>query len=134
MLSYTKAGAPCNTIRADLIDADTCSAAGITATGNAPVLVLCRQLLAASLDPDSALAVYRNGTLALHVRSLREGAQLRVAPHGVGFQWVKECTAASPISQSAEVPADDRTDGPARFPQSPVPSHARQQSEPACSP
>jgi len=84
MFSYTKAGAPCNTVRADLIGSDTCLGAGITATGAAPVLALCRQLLAARLDPDAALEVYRAGILALHVRSLREGARLTVKTAGNG--------------------------------------------------
>ena len=66
------------TIRADLIGSTTCTAAGITATGNAPVLALCRQLLAAGLDPDQALEVYRGATLSLTVRSIGEGAQLTV--------------------------------------------------------
>jgi hypothetical protein len=46
MLSYNECGSPSNTIRADLMGSDTCSGAGITATGAAPVLALCRQLLA----------------------------------------------------------------------------------------
>src|SRR5262245_37827483 len=96
MSSYTKAGATCNSVVAHLNGSSTCTGAGITATGAAPVLALCRQLLAAGLDPNTALEVYRASTLALRVRSLRDGARLRVAPHGVGFQWVEECTAAPP--------------------------------------
>jgi hypothetical protein len=42
------------------------------------VLTLCRQLLAAGLDPDQALEVYRGTTLALRVRSIGEGAKLTV--------------------------------------------------------
>jgi hypothetical protein len=34
-----------------------------------PVLALCRELLAAGLDPDAAVEAYRAGTLALRVRS-----------------------------------------------------------------
>ena len=34
-----------NFIRAELSGSDTCSAAGITATGHAPVLTLCRHWL-----------------------------------------------------------------------------------------
>jgi hypothetical protein len=64
-------------IRARLSD-NTCSAAGVTASGRTPVLALCRELLAAGLGPDSAVEVFRAGTLALRVRSLVEGAALTV--------------------------------------------------------
>src|SRR5262245_10107645 len=59
---------------AKLIGDDTCTATGITA----PALALCRQLLAAGLDPDQALEVYRGATLALRIRSIGEGAPLTV--------------------------------------------------------
>ena len=65
-------------IRAELTGSTTCTAAGITAQGHAPALLLCRQLLAQGLDPDAALQVFRNGTLALRIRSLSEGAGLAV--------------------------------------------------------
>jgi hypothetical protein len=41
-------------------------------------LALCRQLLAAGLNPDQALHVFRNGTLALRIRSIGEAADLTV--------------------------------------------------------
>ena len=65
-------------IRAELIGSNTCSAAGKTAIGPAPVLALCRQLVAAGLDPNSPLEVYRGATLALLVRSIGEAAKLTV--------------------------------------------------------
>src|SRR6266516_472303 len=64
--------------RAELIGSTACTAAGITGTGHAPVLSLCRQLLAAGLDPDTALEVFRGATLALHVRSIGKAAGLTV--------------------------------------------------------
>ena len=67
-----------NSIRAELIGATTCTAAGITAQAATPVLALCRQLLAAGLDPDTALAVYRGATLALKVRSIGQAAGLTI--------------------------------------------------------
>ena len=67
-----------NFIRAELIGSDTCSVAGITAHGHAPVLALCRELLAAGLDPDAAVEAYRAGTQALRVRSISEAARLTV--------------------------------------------------------
>jgi hypothetical protein len=105
MLSYTKAVATCNSIVAHLDGPRTCTAAGVTATGAAPVLTLCRELLAAGLDPDAAMQVYRNGILALRVRSLREGAHLAVEDDHLGqpkfrrWRGPRGNGAASPIAQ-----------------------------------
>ena len=63
---------------AELTGSDTCTSAGVTAQGSAPALLLCRQLLAQGVDPDTALTVFRNGTLALRIRSIAEGAALTV--------------------------------------------------------
>jgi hypothetical protein len=65
-------------IRARLVGSNTCSAAGKTAIGPAPVLALCRRLVAAGLDPNLALEIYRGHTLALFVRSIGEAATLTV--------------------------------------------------------
>ena len=65
-------------LRAELIGSHTCTAAGLTVAGNAPALVLCRELLSAGIDPDTALVVYRAGTLALLIRSIAAGAALDV--------------------------------------------------------
>src|SRR5262245_44278370 len=65
-------------VHAQLIGSSTCAAAGITATSPAPVLTLCRQLLAAGMHPDRALEVYRGDMLALLVRSIGEAAKLTV--------------------------------------------------------
>jgi hypothetical protein len=72
-------------LRADLIGTDACSAAGITTTGSAPVLVLCRRLLAAGHDPATRLEVCRGATLALIVRSIGEPAQLEINSKGSDF-------------------------------------------------
>jgi hypothetical protein len=65
-------------IRAELSGDRRCSAAGITATGNAPVLTLCRRLIEAGLDPALPLEAYRGATLSLRVRSIGQGAKLTV--------------------------------------------------------
>jgi hypothetical protein len=65
-------------IRAELSDARQCSALGITATGNAPVLTLCRRLIEAGHNPILPLEAYRGTTLCLRVRSIGEGAKLTV--------------------------------------------------------
>jgi hypothetical protein len=69
---------PSTPLKAELTGSRRCEALGIVATGNTPVLVLCRELLGAGVNPDSALAVYRKGVLALRVRSIAEAARLVV--------------------------------------------------------
>jgi hypothetical protein len=63
---------------AELTGTNICTGAGITARSTTPVLTLCRELLAAGLNPDQALHVFRNGTLALRIRSIGEAAELTV--------------------------------------------------------
>jgi hypothetical protein len=46
------------TIKADITSASTCVAEGITANGTAPVLALCRKLIAAGYDPALPLHAY----------------------------------------------------------------------------
>ncbi len=65
-------------LRAQLIGSNTCSVEGVTATGTAPVLLLCRKLLAAGVDPSRSLEVYRGPTLALAVRGIGGAAKLTV--------------------------------------------------------
>jgi hypothetical protein len=65
-------------VRADLIGADTAVAAGITATGHAPTLTLCRRLVEAGHDPSTPLEAYRGPTLCLRARSIGAGAGLTV--------------------------------------------------------
>jgi hypothetical protein len=95
-------------VHAEFSGSDTCTAAGITVTANAPALALCRQLLAAGLDPDRALEVFRNGTLALRIRSIGEGARLTVKepdrgrPHFAKWKAWPPSPAAPPIAPMAE--------------------------------
>jgi hypothetical protein len=65
-------------ISAQLTGWHRCEALGMVAIGHAPVLKLCRELLAAGIDPNSALDVFRRGLLALRVRSVGGGARLAV--------------------------------------------------------
>jgi len=99
-------------LRADLIGSNTCSANGITAHGAAPVLILCRQLLAAGLDPDQALHVFRGATLALRVRSIGEAAGLEIGGDGTSFRPRREPDAAPPMRKSGCALVEDR---PAHF-------------------
>ena len=63
-------------LTAQLTGSHRCEALGIVAKGHAPAFALCRQLLTAGVNPDTALSVYRNGILALKVRSIGEAARL----------------------------------------------------------
>jgi hypothetical protein len=72
-------------IRADLIGSDQCRAAGITAHGASPILALCRELVAATVDPNRPLHAYRGDVLCLVIRSIGEAAHLDVNSKGSGF-------------------------------------------------
>jgi hypothetical protein len=82
-------------VRAELTGSDRCHALGIETHG---VLDLRRKLIAAGRDPTLALEAYRGEILCLRIRSIGEGAGLRVASHGVGFEPVQRCTGASPVA------------------------------------
>jgi hypothetical protein len=95
---------PRKKIRAEL-GRDTCTALGVTARGEAPVLALCRKLIEAGLDPAMPLQVYRGDTLCLRVRSIGEAARLKVASAGNGcpvFRWADKGVTASPIEFARE--------------------------------
>jgi hypothetical protein len=85
---------------AELTGSDTCISAGHTVRAHAPVLAMCRQLLAAGLDPDQAMEVYRGATLALRVRSIGEAAKLEINSHGTAFVARRERRTASPMRQT----------------------------------
>jgi hypothetical protein len=87
-------------IRAELKGSSCCKSLGISARGSAPVLALCRTLVKAGHDPRRPLYVYRSNVLALIVRSLGNGARLRVATHGVGFERACGCTGGPPVRAS----------------------------------
>ena len=72
-------------IAARLTGSHRCEALGIVATGHAPVLALCRQLLAAGIDPDAELVVYRNGVLSLRIQSIRTATRLTIEDGETGI-------------------------------------------------
>jgi hypothetical protein len=75
-------------IHATLIGSNCCEALGITARGYAPVLELCRALVAAGHDPRRSLHAYRGEMLALKVPSIGEGARLTVREDRAGPRFV----------------------------------------------
>jgi hypothetical protein len=84
-------------LSAELTGSHTCTAAGIAARTSAPVLALCRELLATGLDADRAMEVFRNGTLALRIRSIGEAAGLEINAEGTGFRPARQPDAAPPM-------------------------------------
>jgi hypothetical protein len=82
-------------VRAELTGSDRCCALGIETRG---VLDLCRKLVAGGHDPTLALEAYRGDILCLRVSSIGEGARLRIASHGVGFEPLRGSTRASPVA------------------------------------
>ena len=65
-------------IRAQIANSDRCEADGFSVRAAAPVLAMCRKLLAAGYDPDRPLHAYRGDVLALKVRTIGDGAKLTV--------------------------------------------------------
>ena len=75
----------CDSIRAELIGTNTATAQKMVVTSAAPILGLCRALLAGGHDPATALEAYRGDTLCVRIRSIGQAAQLEPSPSGVGF-------------------------------------------------
>ena len=72
-------------IVAQISGSETASAVGLTVRSSSPIIALCRKLLERGHDPATPLEAYRGPTLALTVRSIGEGARLRVR-RGGGFE------------------------------------------------
>jgi hypothetical protein len=89
-------------IRAELTGSHTCVAAGITVRSSTPVLTLCRRALAAGLDPNQSMEVFRNGTLALRIRTIGEAAGLEINSEGTGFRPARRPDAAPPVRSAPE--------------------------------
>jgi hypothetical protein len=110
-------------IRAQLIGSDTASAGGITVRAYAPVLELCRRLLAAGNDPATALQAYRGATLALTVSSIGWGAKYTIqetskaGPYLVRWKPFPSFAGRPPIAPSASAlsPTDGTKQAPAQL-------------------
>ena len=69
-------------VRANLLGDDTALAGNVISRGKSPIFHLCRKLIAAGVDPDSPLECFRNGNLAIRVRTIRAGALLTTREDG----------------------------------------------------
>jgi len=87
-------------IRAALTGSDRCSALGIVARGNAPVLASCCKLIETGIDPETALHVYRGDMLCLTVHGIGEAARLEINSHGTGFIALRGRRTASPMRRN----------------------------------
>ena len=65
-------------IRAEIVGADQCHAEGFGVRSAAPVLAVCRKLIAAGLDPGRSLHAFRGNVLCLVVRRIGEAARFVV--------------------------------------------------------
>lgn len=88
-------------IRAELIGSDTATALGHSVTAYAPVLELCRALVAAGHDPVAPMQAYRGPTLCLIVRAIGEAAGLEINSKGTGLIRRRAVRTASPIAPNA---------------------------------
>jgi hypothetical protein len=96
---YIHSAKPKQVIRADLIGTHQCHcpAAGLYTCADAPILEMCRRLVAAGANPEARLDCYRGGILALTVRSVGEGARLKINGKGTGFAWVSTVGKGAPV-------------------------------------
>lgn len=83
---------PKQVIRADLFGSHHCHcpALGLYTCADAPILEMCRRLVASGANPEAQLDCYRDGTLALTVRTVGEGARLKINGRGDGFARLLE--------------------------------------------
>jgi hypothetical protein len=88
------------------LSSNECRCCGIVTRGHAPVLAMCRALVGAGYDPGRPLQIYRGKILALTVRSIGEGARLRVNSNGVGFCWDSACLQAQGLPSVASPSLD----------------------------
>jgi len=84
-------------IYGEIVGSDYCEAEGIAVRSPAPVLELCRQLIAAGYDPARPLLAYRADTLCLVVRTIGEAAGLEVNSKGTSFAPYRAVRGASPV-------------------------------------
>jgi hypothetical protein len=95
------------TILAQIDKSDRCEAAGHTVRAPAPVLAMCRKLIAAGFDPSLPLHAYRGDVLCLKVSSIGWGAKHTVDDNRNGRPVLRSyrpppgVVAASPMRSAA---------------------------------
>ena len=84
-------------VKAVLVGSRLCFAEGYSVTSEVPALAMCAYLVAAGYHPDRSLVVFRDGELAMRIRSIGFGAAY--AP------GARQDQAASPPGVSEAAPA-----------------------------
>ena len=93
-------------IRADITGSDIAEAAGVRVKASAPVLALCRELLAEGYNPETRLEAFRGTMLCLVVHSIGAGAKLSVDERDTRFcRWKAFLSPAvpSPVRARADL-------------------------------
>jgi len=97
-------------ISARLIGSDRCEAERIIARSSAPVLALCRELVAAGFHPASSLEAWRGDMLCIRIASIGEAAQFTVEDDRHGRPRLRRwrdgdrgCGGGPPLRQNASV-------------------------------
>jgi len=100
-------------IRIILSGSNKASALGLIARGDAPVLKLCRDLLAAGFHPNTPAQAFRGSVLALRIRTVGQGAQLRIdADRFEGLQETPETSALASSIRKTERSVPEEGAGP----------------------
>jgi len=102
--SYAPARHQTQPIRAELVGSYHCTACGLTAQGETPILAICRALIAAGHDPATPLLVYRGNTVALTISSIGDAATLEVNGKGTGFMRCPEPVGIAPPMRKFRLP------------------------------
>lgn len=100
-------------LRAELTGADQCVCEDVHVRAAAPVLEICRKLVAAGYDPSLPLEAYRGETFCLRVRSIGAAAKLEINGSGVGFRQRR--VGHSPVQRAndrARTPAPENSERP----------------------
>jgi hypothetical protein len=88
-------------IKARLIGGYTCHVDSLTTNAEQPIFEMCRLLLRHGYSAERPLLVFRGKTLAITVRTIREGAGLAVNGKGSAFYRLRKVCIASPARKSA---------------------------------
>jgi hypothetical protein len=82
---------------------DDCAIAvalGVKAVGYAPVLELCRALVAAGVDPRRPLEAWRGHVLCLRVADIGKAARWKINSKGTGLERLSGVRTTPPVEKS----------------------------------
>jgi len=88
-------------IKGRLIGDHTCHVGNLPTNADTPIFEMCRLLLLHGYAPGRPLLVFRGNTLAVTVRTIREGAGLSVNGKGSAFYRLRKVCIGPPVRKSA---------------------------------